>query len=551
MWLKQSTAATVVLGPFVDSTDGVTAETALTISQADIRLSKNGGAFAQTNNAAGATHMENGNYSVPLDTTDTGTLGRLRVHVNESGALPVWLDFMVVPAHVYDGLVAGSDNLQVDTVQFNGTNATASGGRPEVNTTHWLGTAAATPTVAGVPEVDITHIKGFAAPSNSGGNGVLDVSVAYFGASELENDVNGYPQVALNAAGLAADAVTEIQTGLATSANQTTIIGYIDTEVAAVLAAVDTEVAAIKAKTDQLTFTVANQLDANALSISGDGPAADNLERWFDGTVGFSTSGALFSLVEITVTNTAGSAVTLTSSGGNGDGMRLVAHGTGNGLRASGGGSSGNGIRATGGASDGFGMYLTGVGIGPGLLAQGGATGAGASFIGGSTSGNGFSVTNTSGTLYNLGGTELKVAIRTEMDSNSADLNTIISNQATLATYVDTEVAAIKAVTDKLDSGLELDGSVYRATANFLEQAPSGGGGGTAPTANENADAWLDRASAVDGYTPRQVLRLISAVLLGKSSVDGTVFRDLADTKARVTATMDGYNRTAVTKDAT
>ena len=122
--LKQSTAATVKLGPFVDSTDGVTAETALTISQADIRLSKNGGAFAQTNNATGATHDENGYYGVPLDTTDTNTLGRLRVAVNESGALPVWQDFMVVNANVYDSLVGGSDNLQVDTVQIEGSDAT-------------------------------------------------------------------------------------------------------------------------------------------------------------------------------------------------------------------------------------------------------------------------------------------------------------------------------------------------------------------------------------------------------------------------------------------
>ena len=122
--LKQSTAATIKIGPFVDSTDGVTAETGLTISQADIRLSKNGGAFAQTNNATGATHDENGYYGVPLDTTDTNTLGRLRVAVNESGALPVWQDFMVVNANVYDSLVGGSDNLQVDTVQIEGSDAT-------------------------------------------------------------------------------------------------------------------------------------------------------------------------------------------------------------------------------------------------------------------------------------------------------------------------------------------------------------------------------------------------------------------------------------------
>jgi hypothetical protein len=116
-WLKQSTAATVVLGPFVDATDGVTAETALTIAQADIRLSKNGGAFAQTNNAAGATHMENGHYSVPLNTTDTNTLGHLRVAVNEAGALPVWRDFVVVLANVYDALIAGTEFLEVTSLK--------------------------------------------------------------------------------------------------------------------------------------------------------------------------------------------------------------------------------------------------------------------------------------------------------------------------------------------------------------------------------------------------------------------------------------------------
>ena len=139
--LKQSTAVTIVMGPMLDSTDGNTQETGLTIAQADIRLSKNGGAYAQTNNVAGATHMEVGKYSVPLDTTDTGTLGKLRVDIHESGALAVWREFTIVPANVYDSLVLGTDVLTADVTQ-------------------WLGTAAATPTVAGVPEVDITHMAG-------------------------------------------------------------------------------------------------------------------------------------------------------------------------------------------------------------------------------------------------------------------------------------------------------------------------------------------------------------------------------------------------------
>ena len=116
-WIKQSTASTVKLGPFLDDTDGKTPETGLTISQADIRISKNGGAFAQSNNTAGATHNENGYYDVPLNTTDTNTLGTFRVAVSKSGALPVWEDFMVVPANVWDSMFGSSVlNVNVSTM---------------------------------------------------------------------------------------------------------------------------------------------------------------------------------------------------------------------------------------------------------------------------------------------------------------------------------------------------------------------------------------------------------------------------------------------------
>lgn len=50
---------------------------------------------------------------------------------------------------------------------------------------------------------------------------------------------------------------------------------------------------------------------------------------------------------------------------------------------------------------------------------------------------------------------------------------------ATIDDFVDTEVAAIKTQTDKLNTAMELDGSNYRFTTNALEQAPTGGGGGS------------------------------------------------------------------------
>lgn len=111
-WLKQSTAVDIALGPFVDATDGVTPMTALTISQADVRLKKNAGNWAQVNDATSATHEENGWYEKELDATDTNTLGILIVAVNESGALPVWREFMVVPANVYESLIGNTEYLE-------------------------------------------------------------------------------------------------------------------------------------------------------------------------------------------------------------------------------------------------------------------------------------------------------------------------------------------------------------------------------------------------------------------------------------------------------
>jgi len=67
---------------------------------------------------AGAAYDEIGYYDISLDATDTNTCGRLQVMVHEAGALAVWQEYMVIPSVVYNSIVAGTDNLQVDTVQI-------------------------------------------------------------------------------------------------------------------------------------------------------------------------------------------------------------------------------------------------------------------------------------------------------------------------------------------------------------------------------------------------------------------------------------------------
>ncbi len=130
--LKQSTAITFRIGPFLDDTDGKTAETGLTIAQADIQISKAGGAFAQTSASPTTTHDTDGWYQCPLTATDTNTLGMLTVQIAMSGALPVWEHFTVVPANVFDSLISGSDYLLVDIKQVNAVTLQGDG-----DTTPW------------------------------------------------------------------------------------------------------------------------------------------------------------------------------------------------------------------------------------------------------------------------------------------------------------------------------------------------------------------------------------------------------------------------------
>lgn len=116
--LEESIAASVQLGPFLDSTNGDTEETALTISQADIRLSKNGADFAQPNDAGGAAHNENGFYTTNFNTTDTNTVGVLEVFVHESGALYVKKYCEVVSAEEYNSRYSNSYRRNVNVAQI-------------------------------------------------------------------------------------------------------------------------------------------------------------------------------------------------------------------------------------------------------------------------------------------------------------------------------------------------------------------------------------------------------------------------------------------------
>ncbi len=122
-WLKQSTSVVISFGPVLDSVDGVSQETSAAIisaldnSSTGIMLKKNSGSFAVRNQPVTAsTYDAHGCFNVTLDAADTATLGRLRVmHSDPTTYLPVWQDFMVVPANVWDSMF-GTEMLEVDAI---------------------------------------------------------------------------------------------------------------------------------------------------------------------------------------------------------------------------------------------------------------------------------------------------------------------------------------------------------------------------------------------------------------------------------------------------
>lgn len=310
-YLRQSTASQVCsIGPFVDDTDFKTLEDGLTINNTDIVISKVGGADTTKASGGATAHGAGGIYTLTWDATDSNTVGELFYSVKVVGALVVFGTYIVLEEAVYDALLAASAIGYVAD--------------QPVNVTKWLGTAASTPTVAGIPNVnvktwnDLTTVALPLVPTTAGRT--LDVSAggeagidwANVGSPTTAVDLSGttikttqkvdvdtiktnpvvnagtitFPTTAtlasttnitagtittatnvttvnglaagvitaaaiatdaIDADALAADAVTEIQSGLATQASVNTIDDFLDTEVAAILAAVDTEVASILA----------------------------------------------------------------------------------------------------------------------------------------------------------------------------------------------------------------------------------------------------------------------------------------------------------------
>lgn len=195
--VRQSTAFEIAVGPVLDA-DGVAVTDCVV---ADFKIKKTTGNFAALNGSATLTHVSAGVYDLVLTTSDVDTVGIATVAIDDTVNACSSVYLQVVEEAVYDALYAASApgyvaNAPVNVAQFGGSNGTFSSGRPEVNTTHAAGTA--------------------------------------WGSGAITNAA--FASDAITADKVAADVTTEIQSGLATAANLATVAGYLDTEIAAILA---------------------------------------------------------------------------------------------------------------------------------------------------------------------------------------------------------------------------------------------------------------------------------------------------------------------------
>lgn len=189
-FLKTNTATRVTVGPFLDPTDGVTPKTGLTVTNDHLTLVVDDGgvptlvldaaatASGGNNDMVHITGDDAGFYDLELTAAQVNYVGRAMLAVTDAtNHCPVFCEFTILPAVVYDALIGGSDNL-------------------DVSVTQWNGSAIATPDTAGYPKVTV---------KSGAGTGELNLS-----SGKVDAQVKGVDANTLTASALATDAVNEI-----------------------------------------------------------------------------------------------------------------------------------------------------------------------------------------------------------------------------------------------------------------------------------------------------------------------------------------------------
>lgn len=137
-FLRTNTAVRLTVGPFLDKTDGVTPEVAITVTSCkltfmvddanvptlvlDTAPTASGGA----NDMVHVTGDDSGFYDLELAAANVNYLGRAMLSLNDAAThCPVFHEFMILPAMIYDSLVLGTDRLDTNVTHMNDVAASA------------------------------------------------------------------------------------------------------------------------------------------------------------------------------------------------------------------------------------------------------------------------------------------------------------------------------------------------------------------------------------------------------------------------------------------
>jgi molybdopterin-binding protein len=232
--LKQSTVATVIVGPVLDSTGAAVTNAVV----GDFRIAKNG--TVATLSGATVTHDANGYYLIALTTGNTDTTGRLVLTSGNTAHSMASHHWSVLPASVFDALYTNATNSTGGLVTATGTitalagavsTLTAGGVRTELNTELGridanIGSRATQTSVDAIDDYVDTEVAAIKAKTD------LIVAFPDNFASMVINANNGHVAVTVHAiqagaytsaafaanwftaAGLASDAVTEVVNGV-------------------------------------------------------------------------------------------------------------------------------------------------------------------------------------------------------------------------------------------------------------------------------------------------------------------------------------------------
>ena len=124
---------TIPLGIALDSTDGNTPVTDLTINASDILICKNGAALV-AKNSGGATHDTGGIYLCTLDSVDCNTYGPIKIFCHVDGALVLAFEGAVVNPTYWSKKYSGTtyNDIAATAIVSDGA-ITTSGGIADVN----------------------------------------------------------------------------------------------------------------------------------------------------------------------------------------------------------------------------------------------------------------------------------------------------------------------------------------------------------------------------------------------------------------------------------